>query len=130
MRTDEAEGEVFQPVAMWVEAVDLVLARLRAKGCPMGAIEGVSGSGQQHSSVYWGAGAERALGALDPGRALAEQLDDESVFAFAFAPNWQDHSTQRECDDFDAHLGGPQKLADVSGSSAHHVSPISGWHSR
>ncbi|KAI0879594.1 xylulose kinase-like protein [Hypoxylon argillaceum] len=105
---------------MWVEAVDLVLARLRAKGCPMGAIEGVSGSGQQHSSVYWGAGAERALGALDPGRALAEQLDDESVFAFAFAPNWQDHSTQRECDDFDAHLGGPQKLADVSGSSAHH----------
>ncbi|KAI0481535.1 xylulose kinase-like protein [Xylaria cf. heliscus] len=119
VRINEAEGEVYQPVAMWIEAVDLVLARLRERGCPMDRIRGVSGSGQQHSSVYWSADAEKTLKSLDPARSLLEQLD-EHVFAFEFAPNWQDHSTQKECDDFDAHLGNPQKLADVSGSAAHH----------
>ncbi|KAI1131644.1 xylulose kinase-like protein [Nemania abortiva] len=119
VRINEDEGEVFQPVAMWVEAVDLVLARLREKGCPMGRIMGVSGSGQQHSSVYWSGEAEAALKMLDPERSLLEQLDSR-VFAFEFAPNWQDHSTQKECDDFDAHLGNPIKLAEVTGSAAHH----------
>ncbi|KAI0195357.1 hypothetical protein EV127DRAFT_184225 [Xylaria flabelliformis] len=119
VRINEAEGEVYQPVAMWVEAVDLVLARLREKGCPMDRIRGISGSGQQHSSVYWNGDAERTLKSLDPKRSLLEQLG-EQVFAYEFAPNWQDHSTQKECDDFDAHLGDPQKLADVSGSAAHH----------
>ncbi|KAI0858938.1 xylulose kinase-like protein [Xylaria cubensis] len=119
VRINEAEGEVYQPVAMWVEAVDLVLARLREKGCPMDRIRGISGSGQQHSSVYWNGDAERTLKSLDPKRSLLEQLG-EQVLAYEFAPNWQDHSTQKECDDFDAHLGDPQKLADVSGSAAHH----------
>lgn len=121
MRINEAEGEVYQPVAMWVEAVDLVLARLREKGCPLARIRGLSGSGQQHSSVYWNGTAETALNNLDPERSLLEQLGGH-VLAYEFAPNWQDHSTQKECDDFDAHLGNPQRLADVSGSSAHHVS--------
>ncbi|KAI0544596.1 xylulose kinase-like protein [Xylaria curta] len=119
VRINEAEGEVYQPVAMWVEAVDLVLARLREKGCPMDRIRGISGSGQQHSSVYWSGDAEKTLKSLDPKRSLLEQLG-EQVLAFEFAPNWQDHSTQKECDDFDVHLGDPQKLADVSGSAAHH----------
>jgi xylulokinase len=120
VRINENEGEVYQPVAMWVEAVDLVLTRLREKGCPMDRIKGISGSGQQHSSVYWNDQAEATLKTLDPKRPLLGQLDH--VFAYEFAPNWQDHSTQKECDDFDAHLGSPQKLADATGSSAHHVS--------
>ncbi|KAI3336464.1 xylulose kinase-like protein [Xylariaceae sp. AK1471] len=118
VRINEDEGEVYQPVAMWVEAVDLVLARLREKGCPMARIKGVSGSGQQHSSVYWNRDAEATLKNLDPKCSLLEQLGH--VFAYEFAPNWQDHSTQKECDDFDAHLGGNQNLADATGSSAHH----------
>ncbi|KAI1429293.1 xylulose kinase-like protein [Xylaria sp. FL1777] len=103
---------------MWVEAVDLVLARLREKGCSMDRIKGISGSGQQHSSVYWNSDADAVLKSLDPELPLLEQLG--RVFAYEFAPNWQDHSTQKECDDFDVHLGSPQKLAEVSGSSAHH----------
>jgi xylulokinase len=121
---NEDEGEVYQPVAMWVEAVDLVLTRLRDKGCPIARIKGVSGSGQQHSSLYWNSEAEGTLGSLDPKRPLLEQLGH--VFAYEFAPNWQDHSTQKECDDFDAHLSDSQKLADVSGSAAHHVRTIDG----
>ncbi|KAI1324858.1 xylulose kinase-like protein [Xylariaceae sp. FL0255] len=128
VRINEDEGEVYQPVALWLDAVELVLSRLRDDaGCPMHRIKGVSGSGQQHSSVYWGEGAEAALRGLEkfPDRTLLEQLvegkgEGKGVFAYEFAPNWQDGSTQKECDDFDAHLGAAQKLADVTGSAAHH----------
>ncbi|CAJ2509954.1 Uu.00g058540.m01.CDS01 [Anthostomella pinea] len=118
VRINDDEGEVYAPVAMWVEAIELVLSRLKEKGCPMGDIKCISGSGQQHSSVYWNEDAEPALNGLDSGKTLIEQLDH--VFAYEFAPSWQDHSTQKECDDFDAHLSSAEKLAQVTGSSAHH----------
>ncbi|KAH9884461.1 hypothetical protein F4778DRAFT_560585 [Xylariomycetidae sp. FL2044] len=117
-QVNEDEGEVYAPVAMWVEAVDLVLDRLKEKGCPMNQIKGISGSGQQHSSVFWNDKAEPALGSLDSKKTLVDQLS--GVFAYEFAPSWQDHSTQKECDDFDSHLGGKQLLAKITGSSAHH----------
>ena len=44
--------EVFAPVAMWLEAVDLVLQRLKEQGLDFGRVRGVSGAGQQHGSVY------------------------------------------------------------------------------
>ncbi|KAI1268254.1 xylulose kinase-like protein [Xylariaceae sp. FL1019] len=118
VRINQDEGEVYQPVLMWIEAVELVLSRLRENGCPMSRIKGISGSGQQHSSVYWASNAEATLKNLDPAKTLLEQLND--VFAYEFAPNWQDGSTQRECDDFEKHVGGGQNLARITGSSAHH----------
>ncbi|KAI0013730.1 actin-like ATPase domain-containing protein [Xylariaceae sp. FL0662B] len=118
VRVNEAEGEVFHPVAMWVESVELVLTRLREKGCPMNEIKGISGAGQQHASVYWSEYAESALNKLDGGKPLVEQLSN--AFSYDFVPNWQDHSTQTECDHFDAHLGSANKLAEVTGSAAHH----------
>lgn len=36
------------------------------------------------------------------------------------SPNWQDASTQKQCDLFDAELGDPETLAKVTGSKAHH----------
>jgi xylulokinase len=129
--TDEAEGEVFAPVAMWLEAVDLVLRRLRDTGCPLARVRGISGSCQQHGSVFWSEDGERALRALDAadtrGPAAADADDGllarlSGAFAYQYGPNWQDHSTQAECDLFDAHLGGAHKLAEVTGSAAHHVS--------
>ncbi|KAI0180390.1 actin-like ATPase domain-containing protein [Hypoxylon sp. FL1284] len=118
VQTNEDEGEVYAPVAMWVESVDLVLSRLKEAGCPMDRIKGISGSGQQHSSVYWSERAESELNKLDGAKTLIDQLSD--AFAYEFTPNWQDHSTQTECDHFDAHLGSKQKLADATGSAAHH----------
>ncbi|GAB0133311.1 hypothetical protein EsDP_00001723 [Epichloe bromicola] len=112
-------GEVFAPVAMWMEALDLVLERLcREMPVPVSRIRGVSGSGQQHGSVFWGSSAEELLRGLDPGRRLVEQLS--GALAHEWSPNWQDQSTQRECDAFDAALGGREKLAEVTGSGAHH----------
>ena len=116
---NEAESEVYAPVAMWLEAVDLVLQRLKEKGTPFQRIKGISGAGQQHGSVYWSKTGEDLLGSLKPGETLVEQLKE--AFAHPFSPNWQDASTQKECDSFDAELGSLEALAKATGSKAHHV---------
>lgn len=116
------EREVFAPVAMWLEAVDLVLQRLKQKGTPFARIRGISGAGQQHGSVYWSSKGEQMLGNLKPAETLVGQLSE--AFAHPYSPNWQDASTQKECDAFDAALGSEEKLAEVTGSKAHHVSAL------
>lgn len=104
-----------------MESLDLVLERLAAAmPVSMDRIRGVSGSGQQHGSVFWSNQAEELLSGLVPGKSLVEQLRES--LAHEWSPNWQDQSTQRECDAFDECLGGREKLADVTGSGAHHVS--------
>lgn len=120
VQINEAEGEVFAPVAMWLEALDLVLQRLREQNTPLNRIRGISGSCQQHGSVYWSREAETLLGALESDKSLVDQLT--GAFSHPYAPNWQDHSTQAECDQYDAKLETADRLAQVTGSSAHHVS--------
>lgn len=122
VHVNEVEREVYAPVAMWLEAVDLVLQRLSEKSCPFHLIKGISGSGQQHGSVYWSQKGEEVLGALDTKKSLVEQLKD--TFAHPWSPNWQDASTQEECDAFDRELGSEETLAEVTGSKAHHVSSV------
>lgn len=119
-------GEVYAPVAMWLESLDLVLERLAA-ALPspdvISRIKGISGSGQQHGSVWWSNEAESLLGKMSADRekgGLKEQLNGS--LTYEMAPNWQDQSTQKECDEFDAELGDREKLADATGSGAHHVS--------
>lgn len=112
------EGEVFAPVAMWLESLDLVLDRMRQRKAPLDRVRGISGACQQHGSVFWSDAAAKELSSLSPDQPLVEQLT--GAFSHPFAPNWQDHSTQAECDEFDHKLGSKQKLAEVTGSAAHH----------
>ncbi|MCJ1382805.1 hypothetical protein MMC17_005918 [Xylographa soralifera] len=110
--------EVYAPVALWLQALETVLERLKDNGIDFGRVRGISGAGQQHGSVYWTEAGEHALQGLDSSKNLTAQLDH--AFSHPFSPNWQDASTQAECDAFDAELGGQQQLADVTGSKAHH----------
>lgn len=105
---------------MWLEAVDLVMQRLKEKNCPFERIRGISGAGQQHGSVYWSGNGEKILGSLNSEGALVDQL--EKAFSWKYSPNWQDASTQKECDAFDEELGTAEKLANATGSKAHHAS--------
>ena len=122
MLTNNAEGEVYAPVALWFEAIDLVLSRLQDAGCDFSRVKGLSGAGMQHGVVFWSHEAGKLLGSLKGDRTLLEQLDAGEVSALSHpdSPNWQDASTQRQCDAFDNYLGDAQKLADVTGSKAHH----------
>lgn len=80
-------------------------------------------SPRQHGSIYWSEEGNRALQKLDPEKGLEVQLGH--AFSWPYSPNWQDASTQKECDDFDAHLGDEWKLAINTGSKAHHVRAVS-----
>ena len=82
---------------MWVEGLELVLAKLQAAGCPMDEIAAVGGDAQQHASVY--------LESLDP-----------LVFSRTTSPIWMDSSTSAECAALDAKFGA--RLQTDTGSPA------------
>src|SRR5918992_2852385 len=69
----EPDVAVSSPV-MWAEALDLMIARIAGSGLDLRLLAGISGSAQQHGSVYFNSSATGALGALDPARPLAVQI--------------------------------------------------------
>ena len=51
------------------------MAKMQEVGFPFARVVAMSGSGQQHGSVYWRKGSEEVLGGLDPTATLASQLE-------------------------------------------------------
>lgn len=109
--------EVQAPVAMWLEALDLLFTKL-TRVVNLGNLYGVSGACQQHGSVYWNTKAQGVLADLTESQSLKDQLSP--ALAWDLSPNWQDHSTEQECRQFEAAVGGPDNLAEITGSKAHH----------
>jgi xylulokinase len=89
--------------AMWAEALDLMLGRVAASGLELSRLVAISGSAQQHGSVYIGAGPT-----------------DRPPFAFSrsVSPIWMDGSTAVECAEITAAVGGGGALAAHTGSRA------------
>ena len=114
---NDARGTVVAPVAMYVEAVDLLAQRFKQHDWPLGRIRGVSAAGQQHASVYFSRAAPELLARLDPSATLSSQL--APAFSRANVPNWQDSSTVDECEEMHRLVGGPDALAAQTGSKAH-----------
>ncbi|KAI0078708.1 D-xylulose kinase [Panus rudis PR-1116 ss-1] len=112
------EGQATSPVKMWLEAFDLIMERMKAAGVDFQRILAISGDGQQHGSVFWSGEAEHLLAHLDPSKSLADQLSP-SAFTLQNSPIWQDSSTTRECREIEDAIGGPQALADLTGSRAY-----------
>ncbi|MCF7838731.1 MAG: carbohydrate kinase [Candidatus Marinimicrobia bacterium] len=106
---------VHAPPLLWVAALEALFERLKAQGFPLHQVRCISGSGQQHGSVYLNASWPAALRALDPGRPLAPQLG--TVFSRPTAPIWMDSSTTAECAEICAALGGPAATAAATGST-------------
>ncbi|KAI0306053.1 hypothetical protein B0F90DRAFT_1624083 [Multifurca ochricompacta] len=111
-------GEVTSPAAMWVEALELILQRMKDVGVDFSRICAISGAGQQHGSIYWSKTAEETLVSLNPSKTLVSQLDSHA-FSIRNSPIWQDSSTTRECRELEEIIGGPQALADLTGSRAY-----------
>ncbi|MFP4057590.1 MAG: xylulokinase [Candidatus Brocadiia bacterium] len=99
---------------LWLAALDLMCQDLAQAGIDLAQVAAVCGSGQQHGSVYLKAGAEEALGSLDAQRDLAAQL--EPALSRATAPIWMDTSTRQQCAEIEDAVGGPQVVADLTGS--------------
>src|SRR6187399_2224559 len=113
---------VLAPPVMWAEALDRLIAQLVAEfPSEMAALTAVSGSAQQHGSVYLTAEGLARLQALDPAEPLAAQLKPESgapVLARRLSPVWMDSSTTAECRAIEAAVGGAAVLAARTGARA------------
>ena len=69
---------------MWTEALELALQRLADAGANLADVRGISGSGQQHGSVY---------------------LDRDGGLSRATSPIWMDRSTSAECREIAGRFG-------------------------
>ncbi|RWS05298.1 xylulose kinase-like protein [Dinothrombium tinctorium] len=114
---DERSHRVTACPLMWIKALDMVMERLKISGLDFATVEAISGGGQQHGSVYWKKGARDALTNLAPSKFLHQQLQD--AFALRDSPVWMDSSTTQQCVQLEEAVGGPQKLADLTGSRAY-----------
>jgi xylulokinase len=105
---------VHSPPLMWVEALDTMFAQMKQDGVPLGDILAISGSGQQHGSVYLNSRGPDALARLSATKPLAKSL--HSVFSRATSPVWMDSSTGPECTEIRKALGGVKATAQTTGS--------------
>lgn len=101
---------------MWAEALDLIFAAMKKDRVALGDILAVSGSGQQHGSVYFNERITAALENLDPKKSLVENL--HGVFTRKTSPIWMDSSTAAECAEIRKKLGGIKYTASRTGSDA------------
>jgi xylulokinase len=108
---------VTAPPGMWAAALDRMAGILAASGVDLSAIRAITGSGQQHGSVYLAAEATGILQGLDPGRLLADQI--VGMFSRTDAPVWMDCSTTAECAALTKAMGGDAALARLTGSRAY-----------
>lgn len=82
---------------MWSDALDLMLASLASSGHDLSHLRAISGSAQQHGSVY---------------------LASDGSFSRPVSPIWMDTSTTEECLLITEALGGDAALAQRTGSRA------------
>jgi len=102
---------------MWAEALDRMMAVVaRESGLDLSRLRAVSGSGQQHGSVYLTVEGLRAIAGLDAGRPLVDQL--AGAFSRERSPIWMDSSTVAECRAIEDAVGGAAALARLTGSRA------------
>ncbi|HEX2674618.1 MAG TPA: FGGY family carbohydrate kinase, partial [Polyangiaceae bacterium] len=100
---------------LWVAALELLFSRLKQGGFDFAAVRGVSGSGQQHGSVYLNRRISDA-----PAWSTALPLVDQvkPLLSRATSPIWMDSSTSAECAEIAAAVGGDSVVVRITGSRA------------
>lgn len=107
--------EVRSSPIMWAEALDRMMAVVSgAPGIDLAQLRAVSGSAQQHGSVYLNRTAAAVWRGLDPNRPLVSQID--RTFSRVHSPVWLDESTSAQCAEIERALGGPEAAARLTGS--------------
>ena len=99
---------------MWVEALELLLNKIEQK-IDLKDIKCISGSGQQHGTVYLNNSFSKCVSNLDFRLSLKEQLKD--VFSRKTSPIWMDSSTEKQCEEIRMNLGGKEPTIEITGSN-------------
>jgi len=100
---------------MWVEALELLFEKMRDAKVSLFEIKAVSGSGQQHGTVYLNSDFVRTLKKLDMGKTLVSQL--KNSFSRPTSPIWMDSSTTKQCEEIRKNLGGLESTINLLGSN-------------
>lgn len=100
---------------MWVEALELLLSRIKDTDIPLNEIKAISGSGQQHGTVYLGESFERKISNLSFNKPMINQMRD--AFTRQTSPIWMDSSTSKQCKEIRKTLGGMAKIIKITGSN-------------
>ena len=108
-------GVVHSYPLMWVEALDLLLTKIRDNGFDLSSVKALSGSGQQHGTVYLNKNASDALKHLRPEKTLVEQLN--GIFSRDTSPVWMDSSSSHQCVEIESLLGGTQRVIGLTGNN-------------
>jgi xylulokinase len=101
---------------MWADAIDVMLGHIAGSGFDLSRIAALSGSAQQHGSVYLTADAPTAFAALDPQHPPGDQI--ARLLTRRVAPIWMDASATVQCAQISAAVGGDSILAQRTGSRA------------
>ena len=108
---------VHSPPLMWAEALDRMMAIVATEsGLDLSRVRAISGSAQQHGSVYLNHTAHAVLEGLEPSQPLVRQVG--GIFSRKHAPVWMDSSTSAQCAEITRALGGPEAVARLTGSRA------------
>jgi xylulokinase len=110
--------EVWSSPLLWADALDRMVGVIAgALGDEVTRIEAISGSAQQHGSVYLNRTAADVWRTLDPHGLLAPQL--ARTFSRDRSPVWLDASTTDQCREIERLLGGAEATARLTGSRAY-----------
>jgi xylulokinase len=117
VRMAPGEGVVYASPIMWADALDRMLGVIAEEASvDVENISAISGSAQQHGSVYLNRYAVATLRGLDPAAPLAGQI--RTIFSRSESPVWLDSSTTVQCREIEAALGGDGTVRGITGSSA------------
>ena len=108
------DGVVHADPLLWLAALDLLLARWKEAGVPLGEVAALSGAAQQHGSVYTNESLASRLNNLDGSGSLAEAV--APALARPTAPIWLDTSTGEDCRALEEAVGG--RVRAITGSPA------------
>jgi xylulokinase len=105
---------VHAPPLMWIEAIDVLFTKIKNDGFDFSKIKAVSGSGQQHGSVYLNENFSGYLKKLENAKSLLENI--ENIFTRETSPVWMDSSTEEECEEIRNAIGGTESTVMLTGS--------------
>ncbi|MBY8984263.1 MAG: carbohydrate kinase [Candidatus Lokiarchaeota archaeon] len=100
---------------MWIEALELLFTKFMHNKLPIEQIKAISGSGQQHGTVYLNNSFESSLKKLNSNKTIASQIGN--VFTRKTSPIWMDSSTSKECEEIRHKLGGMESTIKITGSN-------------
>ncbi|KAI9916107.1 hypothetical protein PsorP6_008194 [Peronosclerospora sorghi] len=123
LRSSE-NNEVLVPSLLFVESLDAIMDEIAKSSVDVKNIKSVSGSAQQHASVYWSKDFSlRACldAATESNASMVEMMQNPQKPAFYLrnGPSWMDSSTTRYCKELEAAVGGANRITEISGSRAY-----------